>query len=398
MLVVCTWWLVACDGNRPDADAWLPGPDAQGMLAEIPLPDALATAPAGLPATAQVLYSIEQRTLLFPFVTASTQTMYRHDIVNRRGSWLEGRPRPSTDLRPMFRTDDLFGSSDSLRNSIPQPVAQPFGTALLDVKLDETTYSRTWYNIGFPFGQRGWMSERYGDGSAQLRVGDSPESMRVLLSQTYRANNFPFRAGWTPDGRYVVVLELLEAAARYRGLKAHEPVLRFAVFGPFEVGATHAQIIDALARADEARQQRELDDQLRAGKILPDQRYGRIYQSLVEAIRSCPELLTITGPIETLRLLPSQTLGLSDGHGAEDGLYFTFELHAARGKGTLRAAAFYPETPGSVRREITRRMVAFDLEFAGQRRALETCNAPWMATRSGKSGKRLAGKAHLRFP
>jgi len=375
MLVVCTFWLAACGGKRPDADDWQTAPNAQGVVERIPLPDALGDAPAGLPATGPVLYSVEQRALLFPFVTASIQATYRYDIQARRGTWLESRPQPSTDLRPLFRTHDLYGGSRSLRDSLPEPVAQPFGTALLDLTLDETSYSRTWYNVGFPFGKWGWMTEHYGDGSIHLRAGDSPESMRVLLSQTYRANNFPFLAGWTPDGRYVVVVESLDSATWYRGLEGKPPALRFALFGPFEVEANRAQIADALARADEVRRQRVLDDQLRTGKIAPERRYGPFYKALVEAIRTCPELTTITGPIEALRLDPRQTLGLTDGHGAEDGLYFTFELQAARGTGTLQAAAFYPETPESVRREISRLIVPLDLEFDGRRHALKFCGA-----------------------
>jgi len=373
LLLVGTVGLAACGAKKPDADDWRADPDAPGLVEEIPLPDTLATVPTGLPVAGQVLYSIEQRALLFPLVTASMQTTYRHDIAGRRGRWLEGRPQPSVDWRALFRTDGLYGSTSSLRDSLPEPVAQPFGTALLELAQQETSYRRTWYNIGFPFGQSGWRTEHYGDGTIHLRLGQPPEPMSVLLSQSYRANNFPFQAGWTPDGRFVVVVESLDSAAYFRGLKGRPPALRFAVFGPFETGATQAQIIAALARAEQVRRERALDDQLRAGEISPAQRYGPFYQALVEAVRSCPELTTITGPVETLRLDPAQTLGLTDGHGAEDGLYLTFELDAAHGVGTLRAAAFYPETPESARREISRRIVAFDLEFNGKRYSLGGC-------------------------
>jgi len=195
----------------------------------------------------------------------------------------------------------------------------------------------------------------------------------LLLSQDYRADNYPFAAAWTPDGRYVVVLESLETASYYRGLKGQGSVLRFAVFGPYDVEQTQAEIIEAIARADEKTRQRQLDSRLREGLIGPGERYGDFYDDFVESLRACPVLLAITGPVEALTLQPSQTLALSDGSGDNDGLYFTFELRTANGAGVLRAAAFGPETPAQVRNKILDRIVSYDLTFNGKTHYLDGC-------------------------
>ncbi|MDT8450797.1 MAG: hypothetical protein RQ847_11575 [Wenzhouxiangellaceae bacterium] len=85
------------------------------------------------------------------------------------------------------------------------------------------------------------------------------------------------------------------------------------------------------ARADEKAHENALDRKFAQGLLSPEERYGRFYEELVETIRSCPALLAITGPVDTLTLRPGQTLALSDGSGAEAGKYFTFDLQAGRG-------------------------------------------------------------------
>lgn len=365
--------LAGCGAKIPDADDWQRGPNADGAVVEIPLPDEYADGVAGMPVSGRPLYSIEQRMLFFHVSNGSKQFVYRYDIAARQGSWQERLPQPSTERRRLLLSHELFGSSRSLRDSTPAPVTQPFGSARLQLVQDETTYSRTRYNLGFPFGQSGWTTERYGDGTIGVYMDtvDSPDPL--LMSQRYHADNYPFLAGWTPDGRFVVVAELLEDVTYYRGLKGLHPALRFAVFGPFEVKTAEPQIIEALARADAEARGREWDRWLRRGEIRPEQRYGAFYKELVATLRSCRQLLAIIGPIESLALDSPQTLKLSDGIGADDGLYFTFDLRASRGTGVLRAAAFYLQTPPSVRAQISSQIINYDLEFGGERHALESC-------------------------
>ncbi|MDT8408115.1 MAG: hypothetical protein RQ741_00820 [Wenzhouxiangellaceae bacterium] len=115
----------------------------------------------------------------------------------------------------------------------------------------ETSYSHRYYNIGFPFGKWGWVTRDYGDGSLKLYAGTDSSDPTLLLSQSYRADNYPFTAGWSPDGRYVLVLETLDSAGYYRKLKGHAPSLRFSVFGPYPTEKTEAEILAFHARADE---------------------------------------------------------------------------------------------------------------------------------------------------
>ncbi len=373
LLAVGLLCLAACGSKSPDTEDWQIGPNANGVVVEVPLPDELMDGPLRVPTMGRSLYSIEQQVMFFSFATASRQSVYRYDIAKRRGGWEKRLPQPTAERRPLFYRNELFGSSRLLRQLTPRPVAQPFGSAMLRLAQAEIGYSRTWYNFGFPFGQSGWMTERYGDGALELYLDTATAPAMRLLSQRYRADNYPFMAGWSPDGRFVIIVESLEDAAYYRSLKGLDPMLRFAVFGPFEVEATQSRIIEALTRADTTERQRELDRQLRDGQISPEQRYGVFYEAFAETLRSCSTLLAITGPIKALKLDASQTLKLSDGVGDEDGVYFTFALQTARGTGTLRAAAFYPQTPLPVRRKLVAQIIRYDLEFLGERYALDDC-------------------------
>jgi hypothetical protein len=367
--------LAACGAHAPDADDWALGPDATGRVVEAPLPAGYGQSPPGLAGIARAMYSIPERALYLPVFGAPGQSVYRYDIPARRGRWQPAPPESAALRRLAFEGAALFGSSRVLRDRDGPlaPAVQPFGTARLRLAQQESTYSRTWYNVGFPFGQSGWMTQRFGDGRLDLSVVDPSGDERLLLSQTYRADNVPFTAAWSPDGRHVLVIESLESASYYRIRAGREPALRFAVFGPFDVDKTRAEIVHALSEADERRRQRRLDRDLEQGRIAASERYGAFYQELIATIRSCPALLAVTGSIDALTLQPSRTLKLSDGHGDADGLYFTFELHAANGSGSLQAAAFRPETPPAVRREILARMIRYDLTFEGRQYFIDDC-------------------------
>ncbi|MDT8408116.1 MAG: hypothetical protein RQ741_00825 [Wenzhouxiangellaceae bacterium] len=98
-----------------------------------------------------------------------------------------------------------------------------------------------------------------------------------------------------------------------------------------------------------------------------------MYEELLETIRSCSTLLAITGPVDELTLRPDRTLGLSSGSGEDDDRYFNFDIQAARGSGTLQAAAFYQETSERVRREIIGRIARYDLSFGGRNYYFDDC-------------------------
>ncbi|MBS3746411.1 MAG: hypothetical protein KGY49_05110 [Wenzhouxiangellaceae bacterium] len=375
LLVAALLAVAGCGAQKPDAADWTLGREAVGQVVEVKLPDTLDSTPSTLVSVSRALYSIEAQVLYLSVFSASGNLVYRYDIAARQGRWQEAAPAQSTVQRSMLNGKTLFGSSGVLRgrSGPPAPAAQPFGTAELWLTQHESTYSRTWYNVGFPFGRSGWMTEQYGDGRLELSAGAAATEKRLLLSQDYRADNYPFTAAWTPDGRYVVVLESLESTSYYRGLKGQDPELRFAVFGPYDVEQTQSGIVEAVARADEKKRQRQLDSRLREGLIGPGERYGDFYDDFVETLRGCPALLAITGPVEALTLQPSRTLALSDDSGDNDGLYFTFELRTENGAGVLRAAAFGPETPAQVRNKILDRIVRYDLTFNAKTHYLDAC-------------------------
>lgn len=331
--------------------------------------------PSDLPSLGRPVYSIDERVLYLPVFSASGQSVYRYDIPTRDGRWQAVVAEGSAARRAVLGADALFGSSQVLRErgGSAEPAAQPFGDAALRVGQEESSYSRTRYRVGFPFGQSGWVTEEYGDGSLSLSVTDGSGGETLLLSQAYRANNVPFTAGWSPDGRYVVVVESLDSASYCRSRAGLAPVLRFAVFGPFEVEKTGDEILEAMSEADEERRQRRLDRELRRGRITPGERYGPFYDELVEDLRGCAALVAVTGPIEALTLQPPRTLNLSDGRGEADGLYFVFEVRAANGDGVLQTAAFHPGTPEPVRREIGSQIIRYDLAFEGERYFLDDC-------------------------
>jgi len=351
------------------------GPEAPGLVEVVGVDLESQQIPADLPSLGRALYSIDERVLYLPVIRASGPSVYRFDIPTRQGRWQQTVPGASTSRRLLFAGDALLGSSRVLRDRTrpTEPVRQPFGGAALRVSQEEQTYSRTWYNVGFPFGQTGWRTEQYGVGRLELRLSDATTRETLLLSQAYRANNLPFTAGWSPNGRYVVVVESLESASYYRGRTAPEAALRFAVFGPFPVEKTQPEILRALAHGDEQRRQRLLDRGLRQGRITPAERYGAFYDELVENLRSCAALVAVTGPIEMLALKPSRTLDLSDGRGESDGLYFTFEVRTTNGDGELQTAAFYPATPQAVRERILSQIIRHDLAFEGERYFLDGC-------------------------
>lgn len=369
-------WLAACSPKTPDADDWQPGPETEGAIVEVTLPAELADDPTG-PIMGRPVYLITEQVLYVPVAGESRQHVYRYDIRARTGRWQESMPEQPVAGSPAFQSGQLFGSSDMLRQRErpPEPEAQPFGGATIHLEQQEEGYSHSYYNLGFPFGDSGWVKQDYGDGTLKLSAG-TPAETTVLLSQSYRADNYPFTAGWSPDGRYVLVLEMLESASYYRQRKGQPPSLRFAVFGPYAVEKTQAEILAFHARAREKERQRRLDSRLRQGLIGPVQRYGEFYEKLLETIESCSALLAITGPIETLEPRPEQTLGLSGGGDDEAGKYFAFELRAVRGNGLLRAAAFYPQTPEHIRREIIGKIIPFDLYFDGKNHYLDDCQAP----------------------
>lgn len=376
LVFISVLWLAACGPKTPDADDWRLGARVEGVITEAMLPrppaDDLTGTVMGRP-----VYLITEQALYFPVVVEMQQHIYRYDIAARKGHWQESMPAESAAGVLGFQTDQLFGSSDALRQRErpPEPILQPFGDAAIHLEQQETGYSHSYYNVGFPFGDSGWVTEDYGDGALELSAG-TPSATNLLLSQSYRVDNYPFTAGWSPDGRYVLVLEMLESASYYRKRKGHSPSLRFAVFGPYAVEKTEAEILAFHARVEKERKQRQLDSQLRQGLIAPEDRYGAFYEELLRTIQSCPALLAVTGPVEALTLKPGQTLGLSDGRGDEDGKYFTFELRAARGNGTLHAAAFYLQTPERVRQEIIGRITPYDLFFNGKNHYFDDCEAP----------------------
>lgn len=374
LLLLSVIWLASCGPKTPDADDWQLGADAQGVIIEAALPPEFAADPVG-PVMGRPVYMISEQAVYFPVAGGLQQRVYRYDIPARAGRWQEDMPERSTAGRLVFQNGRLFGSSDMLRQRKrpPEPEAQPLNGMEIRLQQNETTYSHSYYNIGFPFGSSGWVTRDYGDGALKLYAGADSSDPTLLLSQSYRADNYAFTAGWTPDGRYVLVLEMLESAAYYRERKGHAPSLRFAVFGPYAVEQTEAEILAFHARADQQERQRQLDSKLRRGLIGPEERYGKFYEELLETIRSCSALLAITGPIDELTLRPDRTLGLSDGSGDDDGRYFTFDFQAARGSGTLRAAAFFSETPERVRREIISRIVRYDLSFNGGNHYLDDC-------------------------
>lgn len=376
LLLLSALWLAACGPKTPDADDWQLGPQAEGVIIEATLPAESEDDPIG-PMMLRPVYLIAEQALYFPVVVEMQQHVYRYDIATRKGHWQESMPAPPAAGAFGFQTDQLFGSSDALRQRErpPEPKAQPFGEHEIHLEQQETGYSHSYYSLGFPFGDSGWVTQDYGDGTLKLSAG-LPSDTTLLLSQSYRADNYPFTAGWSPDGRYVIVLESLESASYYRKRKGHSPSLRFAVFGPYAVDKTETEILAFHARADEKRKQRRLDSQLRQGLLAPEERYGVFYEELLETIESCSVLLAITGPVETLTLKPGQTLGLSDGTGDEDGKYFSFELQAARGTGVLQAAAFYPQTPERVRQEIIGKIARYDLSFNGKNHYFEDCEIP----------------------
>lgn len=375
VLLLSASLLASCGPKTPDADDWRPGADAKGIVVAATLPAGFADDPIG-PVTGRPVYQITEQALYFPLAVELQQRVYRYDIRTREGRWQADMPEESTARRPALQTGRLFASSDMLRQRErpPEPEAQPFGRAKIRLEQHESTYSHTYYRIGFPFGSSGWVTHDYGDGTVALYSGTDASDMTLLLSQSYRADNYPFTAGWSPDGRYVLVLEMLESASHYRERKGHTPSLRFAVFGPYPVEKTEAEILAFHARADEKKRQGQLDSRLRRGLIDPEERYGKFYEELLDTIRSCSALVAITGPIDDLTLAPDRTLGLSDGSGEDDGRYFTFDIQTARGSGTLRAAAFYPETPERVRREIISRIVRYDLSFNGRIYFLDDCD------------------------
>lgn len=372
MLLLSVLGLAACGPKTPDADDWRLGPQAEGVMIEEALPARFAFDPTGL-VMGRPVYLIDEQALYFPVVMKMKQNVYRYDIKARKGRWQESMPK-SAEGDFAFQSNQLFGSSGVLRQRerSPEPKTQPFGAAEIHLTQHETGYSHSYYNLGFPFGDSGWVTQDYGDGTLELSVG-TPSDMTLLLSQSYRVDNYPFTAGWSPDGRYVVVLEMLDSASYYRKRKGHAPSLRFAVFGPYAVEKTEAEILAFHARAEEERKQRQLDGRLRQGLIAPEARYGVFYEELLETIQSCTALLAITGPIETLTLKPRQTLGLSDGAGDEDGKYFAFELKATGGNGELLAAAFYRQTPEGVRQEIIGKIARYDLSFNGRNHYFDDC-------------------------
>lgn len=377
LLAGCVLWLASCRPERPAPGDWKRGPVAEGVIVEAKLPAGAGLATTGL-SMGRPLYAIDEQALYFPLFIGMRQHVYRHDIVAETGQWREAMPTESTARRHLFRAGSLLGNSSYLRqhDNRPGSQAQPFGAMAVTLEQQETGYSRTYYRIGFPFGESGWVTRHYGDGNLKLFTGAGPGDETLLLSQNYKADNYSFSAGWSPDGRYVIVLEELTGASYHEQTRGRAPVLRFAVFGPYPVEKTEEEIIDFLARADEKARARSLDRKLAQGLITPEERYGRFYEELVETIRSCPALLAITGPVNTLTLRPGQTLDLSDGSGAEAGKYFTFDLQAGRGNGRLMAAAFYPETPGNMEQEIIGRIVRYDLSFDGRNHYFDACQAP----------------------
>ncbi|MDT8439363.1 MAG: hypothetical protein RQ729_10180 [Wenzhouxiangellaceae bacterium] len=375
ILALCALLLTACRSNTPDADDWQLGAEADGIATEIALPAALVAGAGAYLELIEPTYVIKEQALYLPVVSAAGKQVFRYTIDTRQGQWQDSAPAVSGTHRPLLRGDVLWAGSRVARAAAPRPVAQPFGKAELRLKLEETTYTRRWYNIGFPFGQSGWMSEQYGDGFLAVHFEAPARQATLLLSQHYRADNIPFQVAWTADGRYVVAIEVLSEAALQRDGIGRPPALRLAVFGPFPVERTPAGVVQALAQADERQRQRELDTQLRDGRIGPEARYGPAYSELLATLRDCTELLAITGPIERLELVPSQTLELSDGRDDNDGWYFQFELESASGRGALLAAAFRPETPQAVRAEITRKIVPFDLTFNGESHRFRHCES-----------------------
>lgn len=379
LLLLCVPLLASCGPQKPDADDWRLGAHAQGVVIEPALPAELTKDPKDPvgPVMGRPVYLITEQALYFPVARSLQQRVYRYDIPARAGRWQEEMPEQSTARRSAFQTGRLLGKSDMLRQRerAPEPEVQPFNGIKIRLEQSEMAYSHTYYNIGFPFGKWGWVTREYGDGTLKLYAGTDSSEPTVLLSQSYHADNYPFIAGWTPDGRYVVVLEMLESASYYRKKKGHAPSLRFAVFGPYPVERTEAEILAFHTRADEKERQRQLDRKLRQGLIGPEERYGAMYEELIVRIKSCSALLTITGPVETLALDPDQTLGLSGNTGDEAGKYFTFELQTDRGNGRLQAAAFYPQTPEQIRREIISKIARYDLSFNGKQHYFDVCQA-----------------------
>lgn len=373
LLVCCLSGLAACGPKKPAPGDWTPGPQAEGVVVEVELPAPMTGLSMGRP-----LYGIEEKALYVPLFIGKRRHVYRHDIEAKTGHWQEAMPAESAARRHVFRAGTLLGDSSYLRqrNTHQGAREQPFGAATITLEQQEVGYSRTYYEFGFPFGESGWVTRHYGDGNLTLYAGTGAKDRIVLLFQEYQADNYSFTAGWSPDGRYVLVLEEVTGAAYYDQAAGRAPALRFAVFGPYPTGHTEAEIMDFLARADERARERQLDRELGQGLLTPQARYGRFYEELVETITSCSALLAITGPVSTLTLKPGRTLGLSNGDGKEAGKYFAFDLETGRGNGLLMAAAFYEETPEHIRQDIIGRIARYDLSFEGRNHYFDDCDAP----------------------
>lgn len=370
LLAFCFLWLASCGPEPPDPGAWHSGPRAEGAIFEVELPPGTSFLSSGTPK-----YDISGQVLYFPLFIGLQQHIYRFDLRTKMGRWQDKMPPESPVRRDLLRDSRLLGDSSYLRRNgrQPAPQQQPFGAVLITVEQHETRYSRTYYQVGFPLGEYGWVTRDYGDGRLDLYTSTGAGDRTLLLSQDYETDNYSFTAGWSPDGRHVVVLEEVTAASYHEQARGRVPTLRFAVFGPYPVEKTQQQIIDFFVRADEKAHEKQLDRKLAQRLLTPEERYGRFYEELVGRIRSCPAIEKITGPVNTLSLRRERTLGLSNGDGREAGKYFTFDLQGERGNGSLSAAAFYPETPPKTRREIIRKIARYDLAFEGQNHYLENC-------------------------
>jgi hypothetical protein len=228
----------------------------------------------------------------------------------------------------------LLLNSSMIRQYGTKDVPQPFGKHHAQSKIDEVPYDRKRYQVGFPFGETGWVTDHLGKGYVQLDILDEEKQPQFSIKVQYSENSGQYSGYWTPDGKYFLLMFPVSQN------KPYYLTDRAVIAGPFGTESSSDQIDQALVAKEQKRKQRARRSEYLAGRMTPEEYFGPVYNSARQKILNCSEISRLVGSIQKLTV---QKNSLNFGNPEIVGKHFTFAYEAEKGEGKIQVVSLHPK-------------------------------------------------------
>ena len=271
------------------------------------------------------------------FLTVSDVTSAPRAWFSADRDGIRAVPAPPPALYDVGPGGGIAVTSTVIRSIGTSEEQQPFGRHIAKTDIEEKTYEVTRWS-GFPFFKM--YKETVGDGTIRFTLSDGSTEV-FALAETYKENSADYRAYFSPDGRFLLVLLPDEPDGAASQLPGHH---QFLIVGPLPVSKTQEDIISILAAEVEETKRREAaaerSREYRSGEISAAEYYGNVYIEAERRARSCESLRQAIGELTMLALRPSV---LDFGNPERVGKVFSFDYETESGSGTLQVISLYPE-------------------------------------------------------